>query len=287
MSERTAIVTGASSGIGAAAALELARRGFSVVAVGRDPKRVATIGEQLRETGGPDQPEPLRADLSSQAEVRRLADELLELCPRIDVLVNNAGVVSKTRTLTEDGRETTFAVNHLAPFLLTHLLLPRLREGHRGDGPAREGPARVVTTSSDAHYRGRLRLDDLDGERRWSSWGAYCDSKLANVLFTRALAEREDPAQVVAHCLHPGVIRTRLFRGTRGPVRAGFAAASLFFAGPETGAETTVHLATDAEAGTMTGLYWSRCRVTTPSDRALEDGLARELWERSAQLVGL
>jgi NAD(P)-dependent dehydrogenase (short-subunit alcohol dehydrogenase family) len=274
----TAVVTGATSGIGAAAALELARRGLRVVAVGRDEKRAAAIGAQLRQVGGAEQPEPLRADLSSQAEVRRLAGELLERCPRIDVLVNNAGIVSKSRTLTEDGRESTFAVNHLAPFLLTSLLLPRLRES---------APARVVTTSSDVHHRGRVRLDDLDAERGWSSWGAYCDSKLANVLFTRSLAAREDPDAVVAHCLHPGVIRTRLFRGTRGPVRAGFAAASLFFAGPETGAETIVHVATDDEAGAMTGLYWTRCRVAAPSERALDDELAEALWARSAQLVGL
>jgi NAD(P)-dependent dehydrogenase (short-subunit alcohol dehydrogenase family) len=187
-------------------------------------------------------------------------------------------VVSKSRELTEDGRERTIAVNHLAPFLLTNLLLPRLRQS---------APARVVTTSSDAHYRGRIRLDDLDGERRWSSWGAYCDSKLANVLFTRALAAREDASEVVAHCLHPGVIRTRLFRGTRAPVRAGFAAASLFFAAPETGAETIVHLATDQEAGAMTGLYWSRSLAATPSERALDDDLAEALWVRSAELTGL
>ena len=273
-------MTGASSGIGAAAALELARRGMRVQAVGRDPERVAELGRALREAGGPAQPEPLRADLSSQAEVRELAAALLERCPRIDALVNNAGVVMKTRELTADGRETTFAVNHLAPFLLTGLLLPRLREG---GGP----PARVVTTSSDAHYRGRLRLDDLDGERRWSSWGAYCDSKLANVLFTRSLAAREDAGAVVAHCLHPGVIRTRLFRGTRGPMRAGFAAASLFFAAPETGAETIVHLATDEAPSRMTGLYWSRSSVATPSDRALDDDLAEDLWEASERLTGL
>ncbi len=274
----TAVVTGASSGIGAAAALELARRGLRVQAVGRDPERVARLAEALREAGGAGQPEPLRADLSSQAEVRRLAGDLLERCPRIDVLVNNAGVVMKSRQTTVDGRETTFAVNHLAPFLLTGLLLPRLRES---------APARVVTTSSDAHYRGRLRLDDLDGERHWSSWGAYCDSKLANVLFTRSLAAREDAGRVVAHCLHPGVIRTRLFRGTPAPVRAGFAAASLFFATPETGAETIVHLATAPEPGAMTGLYWSRSAATTPSDRALDDDLADGLWEASERLTAL
>jgi NAD(P)-dependent dehydrogenase (short-subunit alcohol dehydrogenase family) len=184
----------------------------------------------------------------------------------------------KSREVTEDGRERTFAVNHLAPFLLTNLLLPRLRES---------APARVITTSSDAHYRGRIRLDDLDGERRWSSWGAYCDSKLANVLFTRALAAREDASEVVAHCLHPGVIRTRLFRGTRAPVRAGFAAASLFFDAPETGAETIVYLATDDAAGAMTGLYWSHSLAATPSERALDDDLAEALWVRSAELTGL
>ena len=277
MTGSTAVVTGASSGIGAAAALELARRGMRVVAVGRDPERVAKLGAALREAGGAEQPEPLRADLASQAEVRRLAGELLERCPRIEVLVNNAGVVMKSREVTEDGRERTFAVNHLAPFLLTNLLLPRLRES---------APARVITTSSDAHYRGRIRLDDLDGERRWSSWGAYCDSKLANVLFTRALAAREDASEVVAHCLHPGVIRTRLFRGTRAPVRAGFAAASLFFDAPETGAETIVYLATDEEAGAMTGLYWSHSLAATPSERALDDDLAEALWVRSAELTG-
>jgi retinol dehydrogenase 14 len=274
----TAVVTGASSGIGAAAALELARRGMRVVAVGRDPERVAAIGERLRSEAGGDQPEPLGADLASQAEVRRLAAELLERCPRIDVLVLNAGLVMPRRELTVDGRETTMAVNHLAPFLLTNLLLERLRES---------APARVITTSSYAHYRGRIRLDDLDSERRWSSWGAYCDSKLANVLFTRGLAARVDREAVVAHCLHPGVIRTRLFRGTRSPVRAGFAAASLFFAGADTGAETIVHLATDPAPGKMTGLYWTRSRVATPSDRALDDELAGALWARSAQLVGL
>jgi NAD(P)-dependent dehydrogenase (short-subunit alcohol dehydrogenase family) len=278
MTAATAVVTGASSGIGAAAALELARRGTRVVAVGRDPERLAAIGERLRAEGGGDQPETRSADLASQSEVRRLAADLLERCPRIDVLVNNAGVVMARRELTPDGRETTVAVNHLAPFLLANLLLERLRES---------APARVITTSSDAHYRGRLRLDDLDGERRWSSWGAYCDSKLANVLFTRALAARVDQEEVVAHCLHPGVIRTRLFRGTRTPVRAGFAAASLFFAGADTGAETIVHLATDPEPATMTGLYWTRSRVATPSDRALDDELAGALWARSAELVGL
>jgi NAD(P)-dependent dehydrogenase (short-subunit alcohol dehydrogenase family) len=274
----TAVVTGASSGIGAAAAIELARRGMQVVAVGRDRERLAAVGERLRAEARADQPEPLSADLASQAEVRRLAAELLERCPRLDVLALNAGVVMPRHELTADGRETTMAVNHLAPFLLANLLLERLRES---------APARVITTSSDAHYRGRIRLDDLDGERHWSSWGAYCDSKLANVLFTRGLAARVDPDEVVAHCLHPGVIRTRLFRGTRGPVRAGFAAASLFFAGADTGAETIVHLATDAEPATMTGLYWSRSQISTPSERALDDELAGALWARSAQLVGL
>jgi retinol dehydrogenase-12 len=264
-SGRTAVVTGATSGIGAAAALELDRQGFSVIGVGRDEERLAKL------------PAGLAADLSSQGEVHRLAHQLLERLPRIDVLVNNAGVVMSRRRLTVDGREMTMAVNHLAPFLLTRLLVGRLRAS---------APARVITTSSDAHYRGRLDPDDLDLKRGWTSWGAYCASKLANVLFTRSLAARLEGTGVVAHCLHPGVIRTRLFRDTRAPVRAGVRAASLLLAAPDTGAETLVHLAAADEPAGLTGLYWSRRRVSRPSDAALDDRLAGRLWERSEQLTG-
>src|SRR5665809_78671 len=158
------VVTGASSGIGAAAALELARRGALVTPVGRDGKRLERTAMRIGEVAETGRPEPLRADFGSLAQVRRLAHELLERHERIDVLVNNAGLVADRRRLTEDGHELTLQVNHLAPFLLTGLLLDRLRAS---------APARVVTTSSDAHHSGRIDFDDLRGERSWSTWGAY------------------------------------------------------------------------------------------------------------------
>src|SRR5215218_2317086 len=189
------VLTGATSGIGEHAALQLAERGATVVPVGRDPGRLEKVAAALRERGS--EAEPLRADFASQAEVRRLAAELLGRHDRIDVLVNNAGVVTSSRSLSPDGRELTMAVNHFAPFLLTNLLLDRLKAS---------APARVVTTASDAHRGGVVDVNDLNGERRWSAWSAYGTSKLANILFTRALARRLEGSGVVANCLHPGVI---------------------------------------------------------------------------------
>jgi retinol dehydrogenase 12 len=278
MKGKVVVVTGGSSGIGASAALELARQGATVVAVGRDEKRLKRISEQIHAVNPATAAEPLRADFASLSQVRGLARELLERHPRIDVLVNNAGLVAGRRSLTEDGYETTFAVNHLAPFLLTNLLLERL---------IASAPARVVTTSSDAHRGGRIALDDLQGERHWSSWRSYSNSKLANVLFTRALAKRLEGKGVVANCLHPGVIRTRLGRGTPAPVRLGWRAASLFFKSPNRGASTIVHLASSPEAGEISGGYFADSRQTGPSGQAKDDDLAERLWEVSEELAGL
>jgi retinol dehydrogenase-12 len=278
MKGKVVVVTGASSGIGAAAAHELARRGATVVAVGRDPKRLNDVAERIGAVNPAGAAEPLRADFASLAEVRRLADDLLERHSRIDVLANNAGLVAGRRSLTEDGYETTFAVNHLAPFLLTNLLLERL---------VASAPARVVTTSSDAHRAGRIALDDLQGERRWSSWGAYGNSKLANILFTRALARRLEGKGVVANCLHPGVIRTRLGRGTPAPIRLGWRVVSVFFKSPDRGASTIVHLASSPEGGEVSGGYFVDSRQARPSGQATDDELAERLWEVSEKLVGL
>jgi NAD(P)-dependent dehydrogenase (short-subunit alcohol dehydrogenase family) len=272
MEGRVVVVTGASSGIGAAAALELAARGALVVPVGRDRRRLGAIARRL---GGA---EPLQADFASLAQVRRLGAELLDRQPRIDVLVNNAGLVAGRRTLSEDGFELTLAVNHLAPFLLTNLLLERLRAS---------APARVVTTSSGAHHGGVLDLDDLNAERRWSSWSAYSNSKLANVLFTRALARRLEGTGVVANCLHPGVIRTRLGQRARLPVRIGWRVASLFFRSPRKGASTIVYLAVAPEAAAVSGGYFEDSRQTRPSAQAQDDDLAERLWQESERLVGL
>lgn len=268
---RVVVVTGASAGIGAAAAAELAARGATVVPVGRDPDRLAAVGERLGI-------EPLQADFASLSQVRRLAAELLARHEHVHALVNNAGLVAGRRVLTEDGYESTFAVNHLAPFLLTNLLLDRLRAS---------SPARVVTTSSDAHHAGRLDFDDLHGERAWSSWGAYANSKLANVLFTRALAGRLDPAEVTANCLHPGVIRTRLGHGAGGVLGAGWSLARPFFSSPRRGAAMIVHLVASPEGAEVTGAYYARSRPAGTSAAAADHEAAERLWQVSCELVGL
>jgi retinol dehydrogenase 12 len=277
MQGKVVVVTGASSGIGEAAALELARRGATVVAVGRDEKRLNKVAERIASISTAGAAEPLRADFASLSQVRRLAGDLLERHPRIDVLVNNAGLVAGRRSLTEDGYETTFAVNHLAPFLLTNMLLERL---------IASAPARVITTSSDAHRGGRIVLDDLQAERSWSSWRAYSSSKLANVLFTRSLARRLDGKGVVANCFHPGVIRTRLGRGTPAPIRLGWRVVSAFFKGADRGASTIVHLAAAPEAGEVSGAYFVDSRERRPSAQARDDELAERLWALSEELVG-
>jgi len=271
MRGRTVLITGASSGIGAAAARELAGQGASVVLAGRNPGRTESVARRIGA-------EPVSADFASLAEVRRLAGLVLERHERIDVLVNNAGLVAGRRKLTGDGLELTMAVNHFAPFLLTNLLLDRLRES---------GPARVITTASDAHRGGLIDVADLNGERRWSAWSAYGNSKLANILFTRALAHRLDGSGVTANCLHPGVIRTGLARGAPLPIRVGWRAASVFFGSPRKGASTIVHLATAPEAGEISGAYWVDSHPATPSVQAQDDDLAERLWAASERVTGV
>jgi NAD(P)-dependent dehydrogenase (short-subunit alcohol dehydrogenase family) len=268
---RTVVVTGASSGIGAAAAVELSQMGATVVPVGRDRGRLARVADRVGA-------EPLQADFASLAEVRELAAELLARHDRIHVLANNAGLIAGRRRLTVDGYESTFAVNHLAPFLLTNLLLGRLGES---------GSARVVTTSSVAHTGGTVNLADLQGERRWSSMGAYSTSKLANILFTRELARRLEGTDVVANCFHPGVIRTRLTRRANPLLAVGARIAAPFLGSPKTGAETLVHLAAAPEGGEVSGGYFVDRRLEAPSLQAQDDDLAAALWERSAELVGI
>jgi retinol dehydrogenase-14 len=272
---KLAVVTGASSGIGRAAAVELARRGFRVVAVGRDPRRLERVAKEMEKTSGERPPDPLRADFASLAEVRRLAAELLGRHERLDVLVNNAGVVMGRRELTPDGYETTFAVNHLAPFLLTNLLLDRLKDS---------APARIVTTSSGAHYSGRIDFSDLHGERSYSAWQAYCGSKLANVLFTMGLAKRLEGTRVTANCAHPGVIRSRLGRKGPLPARLAWSALNPFFGSPKAGARVLVHLASAPEAAEVSGEYYVGTKRRPPK---ADEHTAERLWAISSELTGL
>jgi NAD(P)-dependent dehydrogenase (short-subunit alcohol dehydrogenase family) len=240
--------------------------------VGRDERRLRRVAQRI---GGA---EPQQADFASLDEVRALATRLLERHSRIDVLVNNAGAVFGRRQLSADGHELTFQVNHLAPFLLTNLLLDRLRES---------APARVVTTSSAAHGGGLIDLDDLELERSWSTWRAYANSKLANVLFTRELAKRLEGSGVVANCLHPGVIRSRLGRNMGLAMRGGWSAASVFFGSTKRGARTILHLAAAPDAAAVSGGYFVAERAQAVVGQAADDFFAAELWRRSAEIVGL
>ncbi len=279
MAGRVCVVTGASSGIGKATSVELAGLGATVVLVCRDKARgEAALAEVAAAAAGESgKPSLELADLSSMEQVRALAARLAAL-PRIDALVNNAGLVVARRQLTADGFELSLAVNHLAPFLLTNLLRPAL---------AASAPARVVTVSSIAHRAALLSLDDLQLERRYLAMLAYANSKLANVLFTRALARRLDGTGVTANCLHPGTVRTRF--GDTGALwlRLGLAVGGGLLRTPESGARTVVYLASAPEVAGQTGGYYVNARRRRPSRRARDDSLADRFWEVSARLTGL
>ena len=285
MTGKVVVVTGASSGIGAVGARRLAARGATVVPIGRSPERTA---ETARAIGV----EPVIADFARLADVRRAAAQVLERCERIDVLANNAGLVVPERTVTEDGREKTFQVNHLATFLMTALLMPRLQES------ARREPVRVITTSSFGNVLGRIRFDDLEWERRRYGGGliVYCASKLMNVLFTRELARRTAGTGIHALAFHPrpsgrpyrgpDVEYTRLAEGnTMGRLVERIPAVRNRMLTGQDGAEPLVHLATAREVA-ASGTYYDGLEPGGRVHRQANDpDLAARLWERSAVLV--
>jgi NAD(P)-dependent dehydrogenase (short-subunit alcohol dehydrogenase family) len=279
MKDKLCVITGATDGIGRAAAFALAAQGARLLLHGRDPDKGARVVEDLKARTGNPAIEFLQADFSALAEVRRLATAVLERVPRVDVLVNNAGGVFAKRLLSKDGYEMTFAVNHLAPFLLTQLLLGTLK------GAA---PSRIVTTSSVAHKGARIPFDDLQATAKYSAMGAYGTSKLANILFTRALAKRLQGTRVTATCLHPGFVRTSFGRGfDANPIaRHLFGFVSRFARTPEKGAETLVFLAASPEVEGASGGYYFDCKLTTPSAAAQDEAAAERLWQVSEQLVG-
>lgn len=276
----TVLITGANSGIGKAAATELARRGAHVVLTARDRRRGEVARDEVRAKSGNPKVDLLLADFTSLDEVRRLAAEASERLPRLDVLINNAGLMLSERTTTRDGYETVFQVNHLAPFLLTSLLFPKL---------AASSPARIVTVASNAHKRGGpLDFDDLHASRSYAGFAVYGRSKLANILFTRELARRIEGSGVTANCLHPGVVATGFAADgdTSGVFAALMKVARPFMLTPEKGAETIVYLATSPEVASVSGRYFSRCREVTPNALARDDAAARRLWEVSVALTG-
>ena len=277
LAQRLAVVTGASSGIGLHTAIGLARAGMRVVMAGRDRNRTEAARRLVTERSGADRVEVALADFSRLGDVRRLADAILAGHDRLDVLINNAGLFSPRYRLSADGIELTFEVNHLAPFLLTNLLLERLKAS---------APARIVTVASEAHRRNRIDTGDLTRPRDWTMMHGYGRSKLCNILFTRELASRLDPDEVIATCLHPGMVATGI--GQRGGLlELGWRVLKPFMISPEKGAETPRFLATVPDPKFFHGGYVIRKALTQPDPAALDSGLARRLWDESARLAGL
>jgi NAD(P)-dependent dehydrogenase (short-subunit alcohol dehydrogenase family) len=274
---RICVITGATRGIGRATAEGLARLGATVVLIARRREDGERTSREIAYQS-PVPPGVVTADLASQASIREAAAELRRLYPHLRVLVNNAGLITRRRELTVDGLEVQFAVNHLAYFLLTSLLLDQLKAG---------APSRIINISSAAHHGAQLDFDDLQGERRYDGNRAYSQTKLANILFTYELARRLQGTGVTANCLHPGVIGTQLLGDYLGLSTAGRALARTFGASPEKGAETSIYLATSPDVQTVTGKYFEARRERRSSRESYDEAAARRLWEVSERLTGL
>jgi NAD(P)-dependent dehydrogenase (short-subunit alcohol dehydrogenase family) len=273
---RTVVITGATSGIGAVAARQLAGKGARIVIVARDRQRAEETLRDLRSANTGQPHTVFYADLSRLSEMKRVAAEIAAAEPRIDVLMNNAGLVASGNQRTEDGLELMFATNHLAYFVLTNLLLERLRAADGG---------RIVSTASEAHRRGRLDFDRLQEQQGMTGYGT---TKLCNILFTRELARRIAATGVTANCLHPGFVATRFGDNSGGALRAGITVAKRLFAlSPQEGAKTMVYLASSPEPAGRSGGYYDRCALAQPSRAAQSDAAARRLWELSAKITGI
>jgi NAD(P)-dependent dehydrogenase (short-subunit alcohol dehydrogenase family) len=279
MAGNVVLITGGTGGIGKATALGLAMIGARVGIMGRDPERAEQAAAEIRTASENPAVDAFAADMSSQAEVRRLAAAVLDAYPRLDVLVNNVGGFWAHRQPTADGLERTFALNHLASFLLTNLLLDRLKAS---------APARVVTVSSGEQARGRIEFDDLQGARDYSGQRAYSQSKLANVMFTNELARRLEGTGVTANSLHPGVVRTNFGAEDQ----AGFFAVMgglvrPFLKTATQGAQTSIYLASSPDMDGVSGQFFADRKPKTANKLAYDTGMTGRLWQVSADLVGM
>jgi NAD(P)-dependent dehydrogenase (short-subunit alcohol dehydrogenase family) len=273
---KTCIVTGASSGIGKETAVALAEAGAHVAVVCRTrEKGERTVAEIRRRSRSP-AVSLFVGDLASLRTVRALAAEIDDALPRVDVLVNNAGLTLRERVVTEEGLETTFAVNHLAHFLLTRLLEPKL---------VASAPSRVVNVASDAHRWGALRFDDLMGTRAYDGWRAYAQSKLANIVFTYELARRLAGTGVTANCLHPGLVATGFANAGPTTIRILSRVARPFLRSPSKGAATSIYLASSPELVGVSGKYFAGRRERRSSRASYDEGVAARLWRVSEELT--
>lgn len=272
MAERVALVTGSTDGIGRQTARQLAARGIKVIVHGRSKAKVdATLAELRAELPG-GAFEGVSFDIGRLSEVRRGAGEILQLAPRLHILVNNAGIFASERVITSDGVELTFAVNYLGPFLLTELLGPRLTDS------ADDQPSRVVNVSSVAHTRGRIHFDDLQLASSWTGYASYAQSKLAQVMHALTLADRHEPTKLLAYSVHPGVVGTKLLRQGFGPI-AGIQ--------PEVGARTSVMVASGTSEDEPSGSYFSDGVATPPAAAARDSDARQKLWDLSVELAKL
>ncbi|TMD61535.1 MAG: SDR family oxidoreductase [Chloroflexi bacterium] len=280
MQGKICLVTGATSGIGKATALGLAQMGATMVMVGRDPEKGEAVQREIKTKSRNEAVDLLLADLSSQESIRQLAENFLERYTKLHVLINNAGMVSLRRRETVDGLEVTFAVNQLAPFLLTNLLLDVLKAS---------APSRIINVSSDSHEAGYIKMDDLQLEKHYRFMRAYGQSKLALVLFTYELARRLQGTGVTANCLHPGFVATNIGQNGTGPI--GRAVVNLIFSSvgisPEEGSKTSIFLATSPEVEGVTGKYFVKSIPKRSAPITYDETLQRQLWEESARLVNM
>jgi len=278
MGGKTALITGGTSGIGKATAVALAAMGANVVVVGRNPERGEAAVEEIKAQSHSGSVELMLADLSVQAEVRGLAEEFLGSYDRLDVLANNAGLVQSNRTETPDGIETTLAINHLAPFLLTNLLIERLEHS---------SPSRVITVSSEAQRWGNMDFEDMQSRRKYRGFPVYGMTKLANIMFTFELTERLGGTGVSANCLHPGSVGTNFGQNNRGPMGLFFKTFKPFMRSPEQGADTLIWLSFSPEVEGVSGKYFSDRKEIEAKKVAYDPAARRRLWEISEDLTGL
>ena len=275
MKGKTCVVTGATAGIGKETAAALAAAGARVAIVGRTRDKGERALAEIRQRSGGDV-DLFVADLGSQRAVRALAARLTAALPRVDVLVNNAGLILDQRVLTEDGLETTFAVNHIGYFLLSRLLEPKL---------CASAPARIVNIASGAHRGATIRFDDLVGARAYDGWRAYAQSKLANIVFTYELARRLAGTGVTANCLHPGAVATNFANAGPALIRLAVRIGRPFLKSPARGAATAIYLASSPEVEGVSGKYFVNRREARSSDESYDPEVAARLWKVSEELT--